>query len=56
MYSSVCNGRYTSGAAAGSTPKKSGGATPTTVNGRLLIRTDRPAAVAGPPKRRWLKA
>ena len=39
-----------SGAAAGSTPKNSGGVTPTTVNGRLLIRIGWPAALAALPE------
>ena len=48
------SGRYTLGAAAGSTPTNSAGTTPTTVNGVLSIRMCRPTALTAAPKRRWL--
>ncbi len=50
----ACMGRYTSGAAPGSTPKKPDGVTPITVNATLLTRIGWPAASAAPPKRRSL--
>src|SRR5215470_6213123 len=45
-----------SGAAEGSTPKNSGGATPITVKGMLSTRIGCPIAFGGPPKRFWLAA
>ena len=52
MSGSVPIGIATSNVRPTSTPKKSGGATPTIVNGTRSTVSDRPIASAAPPKRR----
>jgi hypothetical protein len=50
--SAAPNGNHTSAAISGSTPVKPSGATPTTVNGRLLMRRRLPTSAGSKPCRR----
>ena len=55
MSGSVPSGIATSNVRPTSTPKKSGGVTPTIVNGTRSTVSDRPIASAAPPNRRCQK-